>query len=92
MFLGINFVNSPVEVAMPRDNGVTSDDLISVTAPDRMPPYSNNTVAFIINTLQGLVLEWQPQVQQPWQGPPNCLEKFQRTLGLFVAPDDSKDI
>ena len=43
MFLGINFVNSPSEVAMPRDNGVTSDDVISVTSPDRIPPYYNNT-------------------------------------------------
>ena len=93
MFLGITLVNSPVGVAMPIDKGVTSDDVISFTAPERMPPYNDsNTIALMVTTLHGWIPEWQRQVLQPCLGPPDYLEKFQRTLGLFVAPDNSKDI
>jgi len=39
VFLSINFVNTPPNVSIPNDNGVTSSNTRSFTSPDKTPPW-----------------------------------------------------
>ena len=40
VFLSISFVNTPPNVSIPRDSGVTSSNKTSLTSPDKTPPWT----------------------------------------------------
>lgn len=86
VFLGINFVNSPRAVSIPRDKGVMSDNLIPVMLPDRIPPYiidnhSNHYYSYAVR-VPGWLLQWLLL----HQGPPTSLEIFRKNPALLFVP------